>query len=143
MPILTNCLFPSTQVSIPDTPTQCDPNTIDASLFCIPENTSAFFFRGAGGASSLRHCVDIGCIDVVPHLAAQTVGHETLGQARSHAWILGQYRFQLGAPVELGAVGQVPAGIDHLAVIRVAPCADGVVVLQSEADRTHGAVAGG
>jgi hypothetical protein len=51
MPTFTSGLLPSTQVSMPDTPKPCEPNTTEASLFCKPEKTSSFDLSGSSGAS--------------------------------------------------------------------------------------------
>src|SRR4030095_5000526 len=82
---------------------------------------------------------------VVLDAAAERIGEQLLGGGaeKIFAVLLAQQLVQTGRTVELGAVGQLAAGVDWRAGILATPPADRVVVLQREADLIHAAVAGG
>ena len=74
----------------------------------------------------------------------QRVGQHLLGQTYARTAAIASSR---SARISAGrgeplAVGQRPARIHRELAVRVAPPADGVVVLQAEAERVHVAVAG-
>src|SRR5262249_12134839 len=77
-------------------------------------------------------------------LAAQGVGEQLLGQAVHEVrGALGQEGAQLVRAAKRAAVGQSAAGVDGLPAVTATPGADGVKVLQPEAERVEGRVTRG
>src|SRR5690606_21784566 len=76
--------------------------------------------------------------------AAQRVGEELFGEAAAkiHVALFGE-NFTEAADVFEGFAGdEFTGGIDRLAAFRLAPGAEGIKILQGEAERIHAGMAG-